>query len=223
MFRLATLTAALPVSAAVAPAGAGHLNVLFIVSDDLRPEMGCYGGQAITPHLDKFAASAGAVLFERSYVQQAICCPTRSSFLTGRRPDATKVWDLHTHFRASGGRGWKTLPEVFKDNGYFTAGMGKVFHPVSYKGQSNDLAGGSWSAYPQPVGPNEDSLHPLRKTNCGFKDANNTDADYFDGKTALMAAAVLRNQTAHSAPFFLAVGFHRPHLPWVVPAKYFDL
>jgi hypothetical protein len=124
---------ALAAAATAPPAAAGRLNVLFIVSDDLRPEMGCYGGKAITPHLDKFAASAGAVLFERSYVQQAICCPTRSSFLTGRRPDTTKVWDLHTHFRVSGGRGWTTLPGLFTKKGYFTAGMGKVcrvFLPV---------------------------------------------------------------------------------------------
>jgi len=201
-----------------------QLNVLLIVSDDLRTELGCYGGDAITPNLDALANRSGTTLFERSYVQQAICCPTRSSFLTGRRPDTTRVWDLHTQWRdAPGAAHWKSFPQVFREAGYVSTGMGKVFHPVSYKGQSNDLAGGSWSAYPQPVGPNEDSLHPLRKTNCGFKDANNTDADYFDGKTALMAAAVLRNQTARSAPFFLAVGFHRPHLPWVVPAKYFDL
>ena len=84
-----------------------------------------YGGNAITPNVDKLAASPGAVVFERSYVQQAICCPTRSSFLTGRRPDTTKVWDLHTHFRASGGD-FVTLPQYFLQNGWYTMGMGKV-------------------------------------------------------------------------------------------------
>ena len=84
-----------------------------------------YGGKAITPNVDKLAASPGAVVFERSYVQQAICCPTRSSFLTGRRPDTTKVWDLHTHFRASGGD-FITLPQYFLQNGWYTMGMGKV-------------------------------------------------------------------------------------------------
>lgn len=90
-------------------------NVLFIVSDDLRPELGCYGGKALTPNIDKFAASTGAVLFERAYVQEAICCPTRSSFLTGRRPDTTRVWDLKTQFRdAKGAANWVTLPQAFK-------------------------------------------------------------------------------------------------------------
>jgi hypothetical protein len=92
---------------------------------DLRPELGVYGGKAITPNVDKLASSPGAVVFERSYVQQAICCPTRSSFLTGRRPDTTKVWDLHTHFRASGGE-FTTLPQYFLENGWYTMGMGKV-------------------------------------------------------------------------------------------------
>ena len=119
-------------------------NVLFIVSDDLRPELGVYGGDAITPNLDKFAATAGTVVFNRAYVQQAICNPTRSSFLTGRRPDTTKVWDLHTQFRLSGGN-FTTLPQYFRESGWFTSGMGKVFHPINYKGKIDDIMGGSWS------------------------------------------------------------------------------
>ena len=80
-----------------------YKNVLLIVSDDLRPEMGCYGGEAITPELDSFASSVGAVTFTRAYVQQAICNPTRSSFLVGRRPDTTLVWDLDHQFRNTPG------------------------------------------------------------------------------------------------------------------------
>ena len=100
------------------------LNVLLIISDDLRPELGSYGGAAITPHLDRLANSSGSVLFERAYAQQAICCPARSSFLTGRRPDSTLVWDLKTQFRDSPGADkWKTLPQYFREQGYFTAGV----------------------------------------------------------------------------------------------------
>ena len=103
------------------------LNVLLIVSDDLRPELGCYGGAAKSPHIDALAASDGAVLFERAYVQDAICCPTRSSFLTGRRPDTTRVWDLKTQFRnAPGAPLWKTLPQAFKDKGYITSGLSLI-------------------------------------------------------------------------------------------------
>ena len=89
-----TVTALVALAAVVAATTAEPAkrpNVLFIVSDDLRPELGCYGGEALTPALDKLAASPGALVFDRTYVQQAICCPTRSSFLTGRRPDTTKV------------------------------------------------------------------------------------------------------------------------------------
>ena len=119
-----------------------RLNVLLIVSDDLRPELGTYGGEALSPHLDALAAANGTVRFDRAYVQQAICCPTRSSFLTGRRPDTTLVWDLHTQFRdAPGAAHWKTLPQAFRDAGYVTAGMGKVFHPVKYLNASDDVAG----------------------------------------------------------------------------------
>jgi len=99
-------------------------NVLFIAVDDLRPELGCYGKDYIkSPNIDRIA-KAGMV-FNRAYCQQAVCSPTRSSLMTGTRPDTTKVWDLVTHFRDA-------LPEVvtlgqhFKQNGYFVQGMGKI-------------------------------------------------------------------------------------------------
>ena len=202
---------------------AARPNVLLIVSDDLRPEMGCYGGEALTPNIDALAHSNGAVLFERAYVQDAICCPTRSSFLTGRRPDTTRVWDLHTQFRdAPGAAEWKTLPQAFRDAGYTTSGMGKVFHPIAYKGKTDDIMGGSWSEpYFQP-GPGPDSVH-LSTTNCGVASDASDDSAYTDGQTAAHAVKVLRNVSARAEPFFVAVGFHRPHLPWVVPARYFEM
>lgn len=262
-------------------------NVLFIVSDDLRPEMGCYGGAAISPSIDALASSPGTVLFTRAYVQQAICCPSRSSFLLGRRPDTTRVWDLKTQFRESGGKNWTTLPEYFRQRGYYTAGMGKVFHPVKWKGKKDDIAGGSWSApYFHGQAGSEDSAHRLNETNCGLADADEDDEHYSDGKVRIHAVETLRSISAarrrrrrerqgrrgtghdhgrreqqdgqgrttvdlfdveegvdegladaassrrlpeqekgeeDGAPFFLAVGFHRPHLPWVVPKQYFDL
>jgi iduronate 2-sulfatase len=213
-------------------AASKRLNVLLLISDDLRPEMGLYGGHALSPNLDALAAQPGAVAFDRAYVQQAICCPTRSSFLTGRRPDTTLVWDLKTQFRdAPGGAAWKTLPQAFKDAGYTTAGAGKVFHPVKYRNASDDVAGGSWTEpYYQP-GAGADTGHRLDQTNCGVALAEQDDAKYTDGKTAAHAVASLRkfapaakgNATSPPKPFFLAVGMHRPHLPWIVPSKYFAM
>ncbi len=152
------------------------------------------------------------------YVQQAICNPTRSSFLTGRRPDATKVWDLHTQFRLSGGN-FTTLPQYFNEQGYWTSGMGKVFHPIPYKGQTDDVAGGSWSApyfHAHGLGSNMSMC---------WTENPGSDAEFQDMILTAHAVEVLRNASAARAaadggvPFFVAVGLHRPHLPWDVPAR----
>ena len=101
-------------------------NVLFIAVDDLRPEFGAYGASYIkSPNLDRIAREG--VTFNRAYCQQAVCSPTRSSLLTGTRPDTTKVWDLVTHFRDALPN-VVTLGQHFKNNGYFVQGMGKIYH-----------------------------------------------------------------------------------------------
>lgn len=99
-----------------APSASSKFNVLFIAVDDLRPELGCYGNPVVrTPNLDRLAASG--TVFLRAYCQQAVCSPSRSSLMTGRRPDATRVWDLQTHFRVALPNAI-TLPQHFKANGY---------------------------------------------------------------------------------------------------------
>ncbi|MEJ7589349.1 MAG: sulfatase-like hydrolase/transferase, partial [Ferruginibacter sp.] len=101
-------------------------NVLFIAVDDLRPELGCYGVKAMhSPNIDQLAAEG--LLFERAYCQQALCSPSRTSLLTGLRPDATRVYDLVTHFRVNRPE-IVTLPQHFKNNGYYTAAIAKIFH-----------------------------------------------------------------------------------------------
>ena len=102
-------------------------NVLFFAVDDLRPELGCYGKDYIkSPNIDRIAKRG--MVFSRAFVQQAVCSPSRTSLLTGMRPDSTKVWDLVTHFRDAQPN-IVALPQHFKENGYFVQGMGKIYHP----------------------------------------------------------------------------------------------
>ena len=126
LLHLLLLSSAAIVSARAADPAPQRPNILFIVVDDLRPELGCYGKDYIqSPNIDGLAKTG--IVFERAYCQQAVCSPTRSSLLTGTRPDTTKVWDLVTHFRAAL-PDVVTLPQLFKNNGYFVQGMGKIYH-----------------------------------------------------------------------------------------------
>ena len=111
----------------VAAAQAADLpNVLWLTSEDNGPHLGCYGDKtAITPNMDRLAKRG--TLFNRAYCQQAVCCPSRLSLLTGLRPDTIKVWDLNTHFREALPKA-VTLPQHFKNNGYHTRSIGKIFH-----------------------------------------------------------------------------------------------
>jgi arylsulfatase A-like enzyme len=216
---------------------AARPNILFIAVDDLRPELGCYGNPIIkSPNIDRLARAG--VVFNRAYCQQAVCSPSRSSLLTGTRPDTTKVWDLQTHFRKAL-PDVVTLPQLFKNNGYFVQGMGKIYH-----GGYNDPP--SWSvpwtnpqsdAYGLPEnkamagtkrqkaiaeGGNEDAS---RRNSRGpaYEGAEVPDNTFHDGALADMAITALREIKQKHQPFFLAVGFIRPHLPFVSPKKYWDL
>ena len=209
-----------------------RLNVLFIMADDFRPELASYGSPAITPNLSRLAKRT--VQFERAYCQQAVCNPSRSSLLTGRRPDALRIWNNGTHFRELN-PDVMTLPLWFKDNGYTTRCVGKIFHNWHTK-EKGDAR--SWSA-PQflhfanhgdddaqvtgPLPPN------FAQTTTGFGYAKNglcecrdvPDEAYYDGRVAAEAVRVLGEVKAQ--PFFLAVGFWKPHAPFNAPKKYWDL
>lgn len=203
-------------------------NVLFIAVDDLRPEAHASGSDVIkTPNLDRIAARG--TTFDRAYCQQAVCSPSRSSLMTGRRPDATRVWDLETHFR-------KALPDAvtvaqhFKNNGYFVQGMGKIFH-----GGYDDAP--SWSVpWGTPKAPTYASAEaqkqqadPANTNKKGKMKGPATEAGdvaddfYVDGKVARLAATTLAELKKKDQPFFLAVGMARPHLPFVSPKKYWDM
>ena len=109
-------------------------NVLFIAVDDLRPELGCYGNTIVkTPNIDRIAARG--IVFNKAYCQQAVCSPSRTSLMTGLRPDATKVWDLNTHFRVEQ-PDCVTLPQYFKSNGYHCSALSKIYHNGFEDGRS---------------------------------------------------------------------------------------
>lgn len=204
-------------------------NVLFIAVDDLRPELGCYGRDYIkSPNIDRIARAG--MTFGRAYCQQAVCSPSRSSLLTGTRPDTTKVWDLVTHFR-NAIPDVVTLPEHFKQNGYFVQGMGKIYHPGYDDPRSWSVP---WKTAPAPTYAllktpevkDEDAPVPRgekKKPGPPFESADVPDDFYRDGKVANMAVETLRTLATKSEPFFLAVGFAKPHLPFVSPKKYWDL
>ncbi|MBN1491402.1 MAG: sulfatase, partial [Phycisphaerae bacterium] len=199
---------------------AEKLNVLMIAVDDLRPQIGCYGDKlARTPNLDRLASRG--VVFNRAYCQQAVCSPSRTSLMTGCRPDTTKVWDLKTHFR-------KNIPDVvtlgqcFKNNGYHTQSLSKIFH-------SGFDDPPSWSVpawFPKNKNYGDPGL--LRKLDeakrvkgPAWESPDVADNALRDGETADKAVEVLRE--VKDKPFFLAVGFYKPHLPFVAPKKYFEM
>lgn len=206
-------------------------NVLFIVADDLRTELGCYGSPAKTPNIDALAKHG--IRFERAYCQQAVCNPSRSSFLTGKRPDSLHLWVNGTHFREKNPH-VVTLPEYFKKNGYETRGIGKIFHNWHTKEKGDRR---SWSAdeflhYANhgddaPVVNEELPANTAKGIGrlygtvpvCECRDV--ADDAYYDGRVAKEAVKVLHE--LKDKPFFLAVGFWKPHAPFNAPKKYWDL
>lgn len=211
-------------------------NVLFVVVDDLRVQLGCYGMPWVhSPNLDQFAAMS--LRFERAYCQQAVCAPSRCSVLSGCRPDTMTIYDLETPLRQAM-PDVLSLPEHFKANGYETVSIGKVYHHAK-----DDLQG--WSKEPfQSQGDwkgrgylTDEALAALAKGDeerkasgdfrrglgPPFEAADVPDEAYHDGKDAAAAVEELRRLSRLDQPFFLALGFHKPHLPFNAPKRYWDL
>lgn len=198
-------------------------NVLFFAVDDLRPQLGCYGDTfAHTPNIDALALRG--TIFRHAYCQQALCGPSRASLLTGLRPDTTGVYDLNTRFRDAVPDA-VTLPQLFKQNGYFTQNIGKIFHGNLVM---NDPQ--SWSVPEQlnmvsksdqyALEKNRDPLDAWRKT-ASTERVDVWDTAYIDGRIAHAGINALRGMNGR--PFFLAVGFNKPHLPFAAPQRYWDL
>jgi sialidase-1 len=226
-------------------------NILFIAVDDLRAELGCYESKiAKSPNIDALAASG--VRFDRAYCQQAICGPSRTSVMTGLRPDASQIHGNHTHFRTMH-PDIVTLPQHFKNHGYHTRSMGKIYHGVFPKGSSRtvpDTFGDepSWSiptfrpgpryyyteegitaakqVYQQiykPKDPGPDDWTKKLVFGPATEAPEVADNVLYDGQVADRAVESLKELAGSDDPFFLAVGFIKPHSPYIAPKKYWDL
>jgi len=215
----ATLFAA-DVTRGAAAVGRSKPNVLFIAVDDLRTSLGCYGDPlAISPNIDRLARESR--VFTHAYTMQAVCGPARTAMLTGRLPDQNRSWHNRNLFRATHPDS-VTLPQLFKNHGYHTQAMGKIF-----SGDERELDPPSWSA-PEILRQDGWKNYALPRGEAPGKQAPYEAADvpddgYSDGKLAQLAIDTLGQLKGREQPFFLAVGFFKPHLPFNAPKKYWDL
>lgn len=215
-------------------AASGHKNVLVFFIDDLRPELNCYGSDYIhSPSIDELASQG--VRFKRAYCQQALCAPSRISMMTGQYPDTTGITDLFTPLLKVQPEAL-TLPRYFKDRGYATCSFGKVYHHTRDDREN-------WSELsPRPARKYADratlqaidrrvaegkkngvAIEQLRVLGKGppVENADVEDEAYADGQVAEQTRQALRRY--HDKPFFICVGFAKPHLPFAAPARFWNL
>ena len=214
-------------------------NVLLLLVDDLKPSFGAYGEKWVhSPNLDRLAASG--MRFDHAYCNQAVCAPSRNNLLIGSRSTSTGVYSLGYHIRKAI-PDVVTLPQHFKNNGYHSAGIGKVFH-IGHGNINDEL---SWSV---PFQPDKVIDYVLEDSTDGqltreeayfsnqklgqiktlprgaaWEKADVEDGAYADGRIATEGIRRLRNYHKSKTPFFLALGFTKPHLPFCAPSKYWDL
>lgn len=209
------------------------MNVVFIVCDDLNADLGSFDDSIVkTPNLDRIRAHA--VRFNNAYCQYPLSGPTRASFLTGYSPERTKVMDLTTNFRQAMPN-CVTLPQLFKNNGYYTVRIGKVYHAnvpmdIGHDGMDDPK---SWTKKWNPIGIDktmEDHVHILTPSlvvgkriggSMAYMELPGEDDTHTDAIGANIACSEIRNHK--DKPFFLAMGFYRPHTPYVAPKKYFEM
>ncbi|XP_071504150.1 iduronate 2-sulfatase-like [Diadema antillarum] len=236
-------------------------NILFIVVDDLRPSLSCYGGPIISPNIDQLASQSAR--FTHAVTQQAVCGPSRTSFLTSRRPDTTRLYDFGSYWRTHAGN-YTTLPQHFKENGYFTASIGKVFHNGVVSNFTDDFPY-SWSVeawHPPtqkyknakvcknmdgtlhqnlicPVKVEEmplESLPDIQSTDYALKlleefasskssppPPSSSSSSSSSPELTKTSGSPSDKEPASTQPFFLAVGYHKPHVPFKYPEEFRSL
>ncbi len=223
-------------------------NVLFVAVDDMRPELGCYDSDEIkTPNIDAFAGTG--TTFLKAYCQAAVCAASRASVMTGLRPDSTRVWDLRGKFRENM-PDVVTIPMHFKKHGYHTVSMGKIFHnhmpdrvsfdepdlrPAKY--MTPELIDREPESFYHDDGLNRElaevrkrrlAANPKRYANgwaygVATESFDGPDNQFYDGAQTELAINKMRELKKRDEPFFLALGYYRPHLPFVAPKKYWDM
>ncbi|NOY01017.1 MAG: sulfatase [Verrucomicrobia bacterium] len=214
-------------------------NVLFIMVDDLKPELGCYGEKhIISPNIDRLASRG--MVFKRAYCQEAICMSSRNSLLSGYRPDTAEIWtnrDVRNRLTDIA-----YLPKHFRDHGYYTVGMGKIFHggwddkkswsephwiPENAPYEYRTRAGRRMVEKIQQDAIAANRLDPFKgvpvniRRGMPYESLNVKDNELGDGQIADYAIEALRR--VKGKQFFMGVGFLRPHLPFVAPKKYWDM
>ena len=225
--RLLALAVLLLPAAAPSPAAApaARPNVLLVVVDDLNLALGAYGDRTVkSPHIDRLAARG--TRFDSAHSQYPLCNPSRVSFLSGRRPETSGVYILGTPARTALPEA-VMLPQLFRQNGYFTAGAGKIFHNT----RVNDAA--SWDRYEdEPTQDEGEKAAIAARYGRGGGDGDGRpgwlmlESDGSRTRDGVNSATILRliaEKSAGPAPFFLALGFHKPHLPWTAPRRFFEL
>tara|TARA_R110002072_G_scaffold302068_1_gene483674 strand:+ start:4028 stop:5425 length:1398 start_codon:yes stop_codon:yes gene_type:complete len=225
--RIRLLTAVLLLVVVNLIHAADRPNVLFIAVDDLRPELACYGKQHIhSPNIDRLAKSG--VLFERAYCMVPTCGASRASLMTGIRPTRNRFVSYLTRADQDA-PGITTLNTQFRKNGYYTVSLGKVFHHPTDSGEGWSESAWRPKDIPWYRNPENHELHTKRqkqgsrKRGPAWESADVPDDAYADGVIAERAIADLRRLKEREEPFFLAVGFLKPHLPFIAPKKYWDL
>ena len=222
-------------SAVGQPQPRARLNVLFLIADDLNNDLGTYGAPVRSPNIDRLAARG--VRFERAYSQYPLCSPSRSSLLTGRRPNATGVLanpgknPMSPHFREKLPDA-VTMPQLFRNNGWLAARVGKLYQygvplQIGTAGLDDYL---SWDLTINPRGRDRESLDRIFSLKPGQFGATlswladgGQDAEQTDGIAAVEAVRLLERFKRNNEAFFLAVGFYRPHTPYVAPKRYLDM